>query len=628
MKAMSKNSKYKLLAGLFTALLLSSCGPRVDESGNSLRTVREVTNLFDAIAQNEISRTPELATHLGLPTDVTNFNHDEALNDRSQAAFEHARLKRFEVATALNNLDGTPKPGSKLDTHLKTVRYTFETVNDLSSYGHGRVQLSRWVPYVADHLSGAYIDVPRMLIEEHPIGSAEAARNFVMRLEKFPNVLDDERRRLKADAESGVVPPSHILLHMVQNIEALNPERIDGDATNHPLEIALDNQIFGAPELSSDESERLNARGREILREEVLPAYQRYRLELTNLAAFAPTAPGVWQIPNGRDYYADIFDAYTLGGTNAEDSHRRALSEVNALTDKLDAALRAQGLETGTVAERFSALALQETNQATEIEDQADQANRLADINHNIQRAKSNLDLWFEDAPDAPLQVRTIPGFLEGASPSAYYSAARADGSAPSLLSINLTDLENWPRFALPTLVFHEAIPGHHLESSYAASAETPLLRRIIWLSAYGEGWSVYAEDLAAEAGFYQDDPLAEIGYLQSLTLRAARVVVDTGIHRLSWNREDAIEYMMTRTGLPETEIEKEVDRYIVWPGQAASYWIGRNFIHDLRRRAKLTLGPKFDQRAFHDAILSRGPRPLHLVQEDVERWYKSVLDE
>ncbi|MCU0732453.1 MAG: DUF885 domain-containing protein, partial [Hyphomonas sp.] len=188
---------------------------------------------------------------------------------------------------------------------------------------------------------------------------------------------------------------------------------------------------------------------------------------------------------------------------------------------------------------------------------------------------------------------------------------------------INLTRLADWPDYSLPTLVYHETLPGHHLESGIASEqAGLPLARQLIWNPGYGEGWASYAETLADEGGLYTDDPLGRLGYLQSMLLRAARLVADTGIHQQKWTRDRAISYITSTTGLSPEAAADEVDRYSIWPGQAAAYWIGRQRLLDLRERAQRVLGPKFEPKAFHAAILGGGPRPLDMVEADVTRWY------
>ena len=246
----------------------------------------------------------------------------------------------------------------------------------------------------------------------------------------------------------------------------------------------------------------------------------------------------------------------------------------------------------------------------------------LQSLTDRLDATYARLSQIIPTPPRTRVSVAQIPAFLAANAPGGYYAAAPADSTSPGTFFINLRDTNEWPAYSLPTLLYHETIPGHHLESALTAEfGNLPTLRQLIWLPAYGEGWALYAEDLADEIGAYEDDPLGRIGYLQSLLFRAARLVTDTGLHHKRWSREEAITYLVDTTGQPRSAMETEVDRYTVWPGQAVSYMVGRQFIWKLRQRASTALGAKFDLKAFHQTILSNGPRPLQLVEADIEAW-------
>ena len=306
--------------------------------------------------------------------------------------------------------------------------------------------------------------------------------------------------------------------------------------------------------------------------------------------------------------------------------HALGQREVIALTDQLDAALIEAGFVEGSVAERLQALAA--LPEQTYADDELGREALLERMRQLEQKAEAALGSEIPSLPKTRVAIRAVPDFLEGSSPSAFYSAAPANGSAPGLFEINLSDMTDWPDFALATLVYHETLPGHHLESAVAAErANLPLARQMIWNVAYGEGWGAYAETLADDMGLYTDDPLGRIGYLQSMLFRAARVVTDTGIHRMKWSRQQAVDYLTRVTGQPEAAMAAEVDRYAVWPGQAAAYWVGRQRILDLRERAERVLGPTFDRATFHEVVLTGGPRPLDILESDIEQWYGAQVD-
>tara|TARA_R110000787_G_scaffold8444_6_gene28240 strand:- start:5840 stop:7726 length:1887 start_codon:yes stop_codon:yes gene_type:complete len=609
------------LSGLSLALWVTACSPSVDDAGTPRRIARQVDQLMTTLAQTELARDPEMATRLGLTEKAVGYEFNRYLTDRSQAAYERVRVTRLEMLQALAE---APKParGSAQARHLETLIKAYETAESLFVAGHGQTGLGVAYPYVADHMRGAYIDVPELMTRSHPVLTAQDARNYVLRLSALPDAIDDERRRLNADAASGVIPPDFVLRRMA----VLATEMGAGKAEDHILVVTLDSLLGGPEDLTEDERTKLAARARQLVETGILPAYARFADDLIALSARAPSDPGVWQLPGGNAYYDAALIAFTHDGINAVELHALGQREVVALTDELNAALTEAGFVEGTVAERLQALAAM-PEQIYEDSDEG-RAALLDRLRQLETKAEADLAGEIPSLPKTRVAIRDVPDFLESASPAAFYSAAPANGSAPGLFEINLANMADWPDFALATLVYHETVPGHHLESAVAAErANLPLARQMIWNVAYGEGWGVYAETLADDMGLYEDDPLGRIGYLQSMLFRAARLVADTGIHRMRWSRQQAVDYMTQVTGQPATSMTQEVDRYTVWPGQAAAYWVGRQRILDLRERAERVLGPKFDRAAFHEVILAGGPRPLDILQQDVEDWYGAQVD-
>ncbi|KCZ92451.1 DUF885 domain-containing protein [Hyphomonas johnsonii] len=607
--------------GFAFAAGLTACSAPVDDAGTPRRIARQVDQLMTTLSQTELARNPELATRLGLTEAAVGYPFNRYLTDRSQATYERTRVTRLEMLEALEQAP-KPAPGSPQARHLDTLIAAYRTAETLFVPGHGQAGLGIAYPYVADQMRGAYIDVPDLMTRAHPVRTAEDARAYVARLSQFADAIDDERRRLDADAAAGVIAPDFILRQMA----ALAAQHGAGPPDTHILITTLDSLLTGPDDLEPGEGEKLAAQARGLVETEILPAYARFGARLTDLAKGAPSQPGVWQLPNGDAYYDASLAAYTHAGVNAEALHSLGQREVLALADQLDAALTEAGFVEGTVTERLVALsALPDQVYPPTEEGRAALLARLEDLQA---RADAALAREIPRVPRTQVAIRAVPDFLQASSPAAFYSAAPANGTAPGLFQINLTDTADWPDFTLATLVFHETIPGHHLESAVTAEqANLPLARQMIWNVAYGEGWGVYAETLADDMGLYADDPLGRIGYLQSLLFRAARLVADTGIHRMRWSRQQAIDYLTGVTGQPEVAMAAEVDRYTVWPGQAAAYWVGRQRILDLRERAIRVLGPKFDRAAFHEIILTGGPRPLDILEADVEQWYGAQVD-
>lgn len=246
-------------------------------------------------------------------------------------------------------------------------------------------------------------------------------------------------------------------------------------------------------------------------------------------------------------------------------------------------------------------------------------------LNENMATVTAQLPTILKTLPKAPVEVRRIPEYEQDGSPGGYYTPPSLDGSRPGIYWINLKNTGDSPSFTLPTLTYHEASPGHHLQVAIAQEIEDmPMIRNMIWFSSYGEGWALYAEVLAEEMGLYKTDPMGDLGRLQSELFRAARLVVDTGLHHKQWSREEAIDYMHETIGGSRDEVTREVERYSVWPGQACSYKLGQIKILELRAHAKKQLGDKFDLAEFNDQVLIHGSITLSVLVDKIEAWIAS----
>lgn len=598
----------------------AACTPRADPEGTPLRVAREIESTLVTVAQNEVSRDPELATRLGLPEADAGYAYNRHLTDRSQAAYERARLSRLETRDLLVRIT-RPAHGSALARNLDTVIAAHEAAETLFMAGHGTSGLGASYPYVADHIRGAYLDVPDLLARFHPLRTPADARAFVDRMAQFADAIEDDRRRLEADARAGTVPPAPVLrrMHALAAAFAAMPPELS------PPVVTFENLTPGIAELEPAERARLQAEVHRIAANQIQPAYAAFADSLNQLASTAPELPGVWQLPEGPAYYAAALKAYTGDEASAAGLHETGKREVAALLTETDRALAALGLIEGTVGERLALLASQQEQVYPDTEE--GRAALVGRILSHADRAEAALSGQFDLAPPEKAGLRAVPAEFQAFLPMAAYLPRALSGAAPGRVEINLARLPDWPDYSLAPLAFHQLVPGHHLESSAASEAGLPLARHIIWNTAYREGWASYAETLADELGLYSDDPLSRIGYLQSTLLGAARLVVDTGIHDERWTRDEAIAYLVAITGLSAERSADEVDRYSVRPGYAAAFWIGRERILDLRERAIRVLGPRFDPKAFHRVILTGGPRPLAMVEDDVTRWYTAQVE-
>jgi uncharacterized protein (DUF885 family) len=459
-------------------------------------------------------------------------------------------------------------------------------------------------PYVVSQMAGAYYWLPQDFARA-PVARRDDADAYLARLAAFAAALDGETARIRLDAAAGVTPPDFILDRTIAQLSDLRG---------------------GPPEASSlvaGPSTRSAAAGLgdvgpaalRILTGQVHPALERQIAALQALKPGASSEAGVWRLPDGADWYALALRSNTTVSTPPEEMHRLGLETFERLAAELDGMLKAQGLTQGTVAERVKALdrdprLLKPNTDAGRAEILQFARDHLAHLHDLLPRA-------FRTLPDRDITVERIPVAIEAGAPGAYYAGPPADGSRPGVISINLKTTEEWPTWRLKTLIHHEGDPGHHLQNSVfhrAAGPGLPLYRQFADFSAYVEGWALYAEQVAVEIGAYDGDPFGHIGAVQSALFRAARIVVDTGIHHKRWSRAEATRWMVENAGEQQASAQREIDRYCVYPGQACAFMVGRLELMRIREAARTKLGAAFDVRDFHERILLAGPTPMEAL--------------
>ena len=602
--------------GTLALFIPQACRAEPGESRSLRALSRQANDVFDRLARQEFASRPELATQMGI--DMTGAL--SRLDDRSQAGFERARLRWIENLGELEAMPLAPA-GHPLRRDQAAIIDTYRHIALLSGFGHGRVSHSRARPYVIDQLSGGWREVPELLITRQPVANRRQAIAYLRRLSQLADTLDDERRRLEADARTAIVPPDFILETTSARITALGAP----PAETHPLVISFEDLLTGARDLGADDQRELRDMAIQILRSRTLPAYQRLAQACTSLRAGASNVAGVWALPEGEAYYDALLAFYTRPGASARDHHREGEALVETLSGQLDTMLREDGLTEGPVGQRLAALSARADQQFADNGD--GRRAFLAELDRLSQDAARGIQGAIARMTETPLAITTLPDVLEDALGGATYRPATADATRPGTLYVSAGDPSLWPRFALPAFIHHHTVPGHHTQTGFAlAASDRQGLRRLSWPAGFVEGWAAYAETLADDAGLYDGDRLARIGYLQSQLLHAARLVADTGLHKMRWTRQEAVDYLVETVGLDPRQMAGEVDRMIVWPGQATSAMAGRQFIMRLRERAEGVLGDDFDPAAFHHTVLSAGPRPLDLLQQDLESWYEAQI--
>ena len=359
----------------------------------------------------------------------------------------------------------------------------------------------------------------------------------------------------------------------------------------------------------------------EAIKVNVKPGYQSILSFMIENYKYANQYHGVWSLPNGDDFYALRLRTYTTTDYSAAEIHEIGLQEVERIGNRMKEIFLELGYEVNKpIGEMMSDL---NENPEFLYEDTPDRKEIvIKDYNQMVKEAEQDVRPYFFDFPESPVEVRAVPEYSEKTAAGGYYQSPSLDGSRPGVFYANLYDIKQTPKFGMRTLTFHEAVPGHHFQIALnLENDELTLYRRLGYrTSAYTEGWALYAEQLGVEVGMTKS-LYDELGVLQSEMFRANRLVVDTGLHYKKWTREKAMEYMKKVTGMSDTEVRVEIERYIVWPGQATSYKMGMIKILDLRDKAMKELGAKFDLRKFHSIVLDQGIVPLFILDDLIDEW-------
>jgi uncharacterized protein (DUF885 family) len=562
--------------------------------------------LLQRLAEEHLRRSPEEATGLELDTGKNAALRGQ-LDDRSLAAIADHKRAADAALTRLGRIDRASL-GASARLDYDVAKFVYTTLADqLGRYGYVDINL-RPSPYVVSQMNGAYYWLPDSIGSRQPLESKQDVEAWFARLSAFATALDQETERVRHDAGRGVILPNFTLATTLAQVNALRETPAAQTAAIAPA-------IKRAAAAGLGD---ITQRADQVYRKLIVPALSRQIDALRALQDKADNDAGVWALPDGESYYASALLSNTTSHTPASDLHERGLQLVAELTSQLDQALQAQGYNDGAVVTRIDAL--NRDPRYLVPNDDTGRERLLAASRAAVEKIRARLPAGFKTIPNDPLEVRRISPAIESGAPGAFYSDGA--GGAPAAFSLNLKAPAEMPLWRLPTLAHHEGIPGHHFQYSVLrAAGELSLFRRLVRFSAYTEGWALYSERVADELGVYQDNPAGRIGLLQSELFRAARIVVDTGIHHRRWPREQAIRWMIENVGEQPTAAQREIDRYCVYPGQACSFMVGATEIRAVRELARQRLGARFDVRDFHDLVLRSGPVPLDVLRAAVEQW-------
>lgn len=574
-----------VLSALAVAAAPAAAGPAPDAGAR-------FAELVDREWAWRLREFPTLATAVGV------HDYDDRLEDASLAAYAR---RDGETARFLAELDAIDRVALSAADRVDSDIFRRQLAERRDAFRFG----DHLLPLNAD--SGFHTGFA-LLHRSCPFSSPRDYENYLARLEAFPEWLDQHVERMREGIRRGLTIPRETLAGIETTIEPL--------ASGAPEEHAVFEPFERFPATFSGETRAaLAARAREAVSTRVIPAYARFLEFMTReYVPAARTTLAASALPEGEDYYRFLVRSFTTLDLDPRAIHELGLAEMARIRSEMEAAMRSSGFA-GTFEEFLTFLRTDPRFYAKTPEELIKEASWIA------KRADAALPRLFGRLPRQPYGVMPVPEALAPKYTSGRYAGSPRESTEPGWYWVNTYALDKRPLYNLEALTLHEAVPGHHLQGALAEEAEEVRpFRRYDYISAFGEGWGLYSEYLGNEMGLYAD-PYSRFGYLGYQAWRASRLVIDTGIHAFGWTRERAIEYLAANTSLPLHEATTEIDRYISWPGQALSYYLGYLKIRELRERAERALGERFDVRGFHDELLRRGSVPLPVLESAVDAW-------
>jgi uncharacterized protein (DUF885 family) len=569
-------------------------------------TEAQANALLGSIGEDLLRLQPTQATSLGIDTGKR-ASYRTRLEDRSAAGQARiaATLKADLARAEALDTSALPFPTR---TSIEVVKSAYRTALEGFAQPYGDVAVGGWrnTPYVVIQNVGAWLDIPQLLNNDQPLETKADADAYLSRLAELPKVLDGELGRLQAARRKGLVPPSFLI---EKTIPALTMAAKDAASGGAMVETLL--KKTRAKGVTGD----WETPARDIVEKHVAPALQRQIAELQAEREKATDDAGMWARPGGADYYRWALKAGTTTTLSPDQIHQMGLDQLNQLHAQMDSMLKQIGYTTGSVGDRMKALAKDPKYQFSEGD--PGRAEIMAFIQDRLKWINAQLPRAFNTLVHPNMEVKRMSPEEEPGAPTAYGGAGSIDGKIPGRFWINLRSTDLHRKYSLADLAFHESIPGHIWQGEY--THKEPLIRQMLAFNAYSEGWALYAEQLADELGAYDGNPAGRLGYLQAISFRAVRLVVDTGIHAMKWTRKQAVDYFVNVNGSNPLEVANEVDRYCAWPGQACGYKIGHTTINQLRDKAKRELGSKYSLKAFDDAVVLGGNVPMDVLAKNVD---------
>ena len=615
-----------LLAVFLVGAVLANGAIAADADGRADRKAQAATDAtaqlhawLDDQYEQELRFSPQQLTLLGR-RELYDQLDDRSVGalDREIAWYENS-VAAMRVQFAYDDLDDEGR------TSYDFWAYRLQELKDYRQHLINHFPISQ--------LDGPHVDLPQFMINYHRVDTLDDMRAYIARVGQIGRSLGQTMSRVREAADAGVRPPRFAQEMVIEQLQSMVSGAPFEDGADSPLWADAKTKLTGLREaalIDATLERALLEQSRAVLVDSMAPAY-REALDWfrSSLAKTDPGTPGAGSLPDGKAYYAAQLRQFTTTDLSAAEIHALGLQEVARIQKQMRRIMGDVGFP-GDLRAFFEFVRRDERFYYPDT--QAGRQRFMDDTHRYLERVNTKLPEYFGILPKAPLEVRRVEAFRELDGAAAFYEQGTADGSRPGVYYMHLSDMRANNLTDLQTTAYHEGNPGHHMQVSIAQEREDlPLFRANVWHSGYGEGWALYAEQLAWEMGVY-DDPYYDFGRLTAEIFRAIRLVVDTGIHALGWSEEAAVQYMLENSAIPETTVRSEVRRYIVWPGQATSYKIGMLALLELRSYARAMLGDDFDIRHFHDRVLGGGSLPLSILERRVRDWvaeeqdYRAVL--
>lgn len=569
---------------------------------------QQLADFMASSYQQDLARSPMLQTYRGIKDDYHRWDTlTETFFDET-ATITESRLAQLDAIDP-----AALSPSSQLTADI--YRQVLQQQRTLNHYRHHR--------YIMQQFRGWHTRVPSFLINMHQIASVADAQAYISRLNGVKPLMHSVVDQLTIREQKQLLPPRWAYPKMIRSAgNVLIGRPFDNTPEDSTLLADFDRKI-NALNISETEKSQLLKEAEAALINAVLPGYRHLIDKLTTQMPLASDEEGVWKLADGDAYYQQLLQFYTTTELTADQIHQLGLKQVAAIHKQIEA-IRVQVGFKGSIKDFFQHLRSSPEFYYPDTRAGREQYVQMA--SKALARIESQLPDMFGLLPEAELLIKPVEAFRQQTAGKAFYQAPAENGSRPGIYYVNLYRMNNMPSYQLEALAYHEGLPGHHLQRAIALQLhDTPALQKYARFTAYSEGWALYAESLAGEMNAYSN-AYSVLGQLVMELWRACRLVVDTGIHAKRWNKQQAIDYLLANTPNSNNDATKAIERYIVYPGQATAYLIGKLHIMQLRQQAQNTLADRFDLKAFHDEILKNGAMPLSLLTITIQRWINQQL--